>query len=70
MGLIERLRHLSREARNEYEHEVLGRSADALTKLPTYVGHNDTCEIMTHGVWSDPIPCTCGLQDLLDTIGE
>lgn len=31
--------------------------ADALAR---YGEHTSTCDIMTHGVWSDPTPCTCG----------
>lgn len=33
--------------------------------LDQYAGHWDTCEIMTHGVFSDPIPCTCGYHEAL-----
>jgi hypothetical protein len=25
--------------------------------------HTDDCEIVKHGVWSDPIPCTCGYTE-------
>jgi hypothetical protein len=32
-------------------------------RLGTYSAHDDRCRIMTHGVWSDPIPCTCGYTD-------
>jgi hypothetical protein len=32
-------------------------------RLGTYSAHDDDCRIMTHGVWSDPIPCTCGYTD-------
>jgi hypothetical protein len=32
-------------------------------RLGTYSAHDDGCRIMTHGVWSDPIPCTCGYTD-------
>jgi hypothetical protein len=28
--------------------------------LMEFAGHDDECQIMTHGVWSDPIPCDCG----------
>ena len=38
---------------------------EALTqKLMGYAGHDDECQIMTHGVWSDPIPCTCGYSGI------
>jgi hypothetical protein len=36
---------------------------EAGTKLAGYAGHDDNCEIMLKGVWSDPIPCTCGYED-------
>ena len=45
-------------------------AADTLAKLAEYASHRDDCQIMTHGVWSDPIPCTCGLADLLREIGH
>ena len=32
-------------------------------KLNELACHQDDCEIVTHGVWSDPIPCTCGYTD-------
>jgi hypothetical protein len=35
----------------------------AAQRLGTYSAHDDDCRIMTHGVWSDPIPCTCGYTD-------
>jgi hypothetical protein len=35
----------------------------AAQRLGTYSAHDDDCRIMTHGVWSDPIPCTCGYAD-------
>jgi hypothetical protein len=31
--------------------------------LGEYSSHENDCRIMTHGVWSDPIPCTCGYTD-------
>lgn len=30
--------------------------------LAEYTCHRADCEIMTHGVWSDPIPCTCDMS--------
>ena len=32
-------------------------------KLNNHACHDDDCQIVTHGVWSDPIPCTCGYED-------
>lgn len=32
-------------------------------KLNEVACHTDDCEIVTHGVWSDPIPCTCGYTE-------
>lgn len=32
-------------------------------KLNELACHQDDCEIVTHGVWSDPIPCTCGYTE-------
>ncbi len=29
-------------------------------RLAGFAGHDDQCQIMTHGVWSDEVPCTCG----------
>lgn len=50
-------------------HET-GNTSDKLANLKTaadklagYAGHDDDCQIMKHGVWSDPIPCTCGYTD-------
>jgi len=34
-------------------------------RLAEYAGHRDDCQIVTHGVWSDPIPCTCGYAEVL-----
>lgn len=35
----------------------------AAEKLAGYAGHDDDCQIMNHGVWTDSIPCTCGYTD-------
>ena len=43
--------------------EEIERLREAGTKLAGYAGHDDNCEIMLKGVWSDPIPCTCGYED-------
>ena len=32
-------------------------------RLAGFAGHDDTCQIITHGVWSDPSPCTCGYTE-------
>jgi hypothetical protein len=39
------------------------RLREAGQKLNDYACHDDDCQIVTHGVWSDPIPCTCGYED-------
>jgi hypothetical protein len=36
---------------------------EAGTNLNNHASHDDDCQIMVHGVWSDPIPCTCGYED-------
>ncbi len=72
--LIKRLLTISRSMTGDYdgEHDAWARqidqAADSLTAmkaagdgLEDYTGHDQRCEIMTHGVWTDPIPCTCGL---------
>ena len=35
-----------------------------IEKLAGYAEHDEGCQIMTHGVWSDPTPCTCGYSDV------
>lgn len=45
------------EAQNEIE-----RLREAGKKLNNHGCHDDDCQIVTHGVWSDPIPCTCGYE--------
>jgi hypothetical protein len=55
---IERLNHANQELQSEN-----ARMREAGTKLAGYAGHDDNCEIMLKGVWSDPIPCTCGYED-------
>lgn len=76
--LIERLRE---QIENEDEFGAFGadgwggdnifrQAADALEKLLTYAGHAEDCDIMVRGVWSDPLPCTCGLTQLLKDIGH
>lgn len=32
-------------------------------RLSNYAVHDDDCQIVTHGVWSDPIPCSCGYTE-------
>jgi hypothetical protein len=39
------------------------RLREAGAKLNNHACHDDDCQIVTHGVWSDPIPCTCGYED-------
>ena len=36
---------------------------EAGDRLNELAGHQDDCQIVTHGVWSDPIPCTCGYTE-------
>lgn len=31
--------------------------------LDRYTEHTNDCQIVTHGVWSAPIPCTCGFDE-------
>ena len=31
--------------------------------LADFAEHANDCAIVTHGVWSDPIPCTCAYTD-------
>lgn len=38
------------------------RLREAGDNLSGYAGHDDNCQIVTHGVWSDPTPCTCGYE--------
>ena len=35
-----------------------------IEKLAGYAGHDEDCQIMTRGVWSDPIPCICGYSEI------
>lgn len=74
-----RLRHCLKNANDKhefYEREwyLRGDRIEALTAenerllktaqwLGEYSSHENDCRIMTHGVWSDPIPCTCGYTD-------
>lgn len=37
-------------------------------RLMEYAGHADDCQIMKHGVWSDPIPCTCGYSEIAEAL--
>lgn len=32
-------------------------------RLSGFAVHDDDCQIVTDGVWSDPIPCTCGFTE-------
>lgn len=76
MGLIERLRAIpvwmveAMERGWQTHGTTAYEAADALERLTAYAGHLATCDIMTHGVWSDPIPCTCGLSALLKEIDD
>lgn len=36
---------------------------EAGDRLAGFAGHDDGCQIVTHGVWSDPIPCSCGYTE-------
>lgn len=36
---------------------------EAGDRLNELACHQDDCQIVTHGVWSDPIPCTCGYTE-------
>lgn len=66
MGLEQRLRGIATCGCDEDSAAHLGReAADALEKLRGYAGHTEECDIMAVGVWSDPIPCTCGFTALL-----
>lgn len=42
------------------ENAALIEASDRLNELAC---HQDDCQIVTHGVWSDPIPCTCGYTE-------
>ena len=37
-------------------------------RLMEYAGRADDCQIMKHGVWSDPIPCTCGYSEIAEAL--
>jgi hypothetical protein len=47
--------------------EALTAENERLLKTALWLGkyscHDDECQVVTHGVWSDPIPCTCGYTD-------
>ena len=71
--LVERLRNedeggwvltLCGEAADRIEAQAaeIERLRKAGQKLNDYACHDDDCQIVTHGVWSDPIPCTCGYE--------
>jgi hypothetical protein len=49
--------------RIEAQAAEIERLRKAGQKLNDYACHDDDCQIVTHGVWSDPIPCTCGYED-------
>jgi hypothetical protein len=36
---------------------------EAGDRLNELACHQDDCQIVTHGVWSDPIPCSCGYTE-------
>ena len=43
---------------------------EAGDRLAMFAGHDDGCQIMTHGVWSDPTPCTCGYTTIINAWKE
>ena len=47
----------------ETQAREIERLREAGAKLNNHACHDDDCQIVTHGVWSDPIPCTCGYED-------
>jgi len=47
----------------EAQAAEIKRLREAGQKLNDHACHDDDCQIVTHGVWSDPIPCTCGYED-------
>jgi hypothetical protein len=55
--------HRRHDAKVEAQAAEIERLRKAGTNLAGYAGHDDNCEIMLKGVWSDPIPCTCGYED-------
>ena len=55
---IEALSLENQELRSE-----IARLREAGAKLNNHACHDDDCQIVTHGIWSDPIPCTCGYED-------
>lgn len=57
IATADNLPNLPEVSRLNREIAALQAHADALAG---YGEHTSTCDIMTHGVWSDPTPCTCG----------
>ena len=51
-----------RDRRIETLNAEVERLRAAGAKLNNHACHDDECQIVTHGVWSDPIPCTCGYE--------
>jgi len=51
------------EAELAAERAKVERLIEAGRKLNNHACHDDDCQIVTHGVWSDPIPCTCGYEN-------
>lgn len=49
--------------RIETQAAEIERLREAGEKLNNHACHDDDCQIVTHGIWSDPIPCTCGYED-------
>ena len=57
----DRIEALSLE--NQELRSEIARLREAGAKLNNHACHDDDCQIVTHGIWSDPIPCTCGYED-------
>jgi hypothetical protein len=65
--------HRRHDAKIEAQAKEIERLRKAGQKLNDYACHDDDCQIVTHGVWSDPIPCDCGYEDAWKawaTLGE
>jgi hypothetical protein len=63
LEMVQAVREQATTDRIEAQAAEIERLREAGTKLSGYAGHDDNCEIMLKGVWSDPIPCTCGYED-------
>lgn len=64
-GTLAELIEASLKAADTIEAQAaeIERLCEAGQKLNDHACHDDDCQIVTHGVWSDPIPCTCGYED-------